>query len=117
MSTKYLKLFFPHFFMIFNLLKQVFCKHDYEYWDTHLENVNNDGSLTFAKRISKTHRKCSKCQKSQMYDMRVGKTGWKMTSVEFPDKGDSFTYYINPKGLKTIWEKREESIDNILEAR
>ncbi len=52
-----------------------------------------------------------------MYDMRIGKTGWKMTTVEFPDKGDSFTYYINPKGLKTFWEKREESIDKILEAR
>ncbi len=54
MSTKFLKLFFPHFFMIFNLLKQVFCKHDYDYWDTHLENVNNDGSLTFAKNFQNT---------------------------------------------------------------
>lgn len=117
MSTKFLKLFFTHFFIVFNFLKQIFCKHNYEYWDTHLENVKNDGSLTFVKKISKTHRMCSKCQKSQMYDMRVGKTGWKMTSVPFPDKGDSFTYYINSKGVKTIWEKREESIDKILEAR
>lgn len=115
MSTKLLKLFLPHTSLIFKFAKSIVCKHDYEYWDTHLEGVNSDGSLTFIKRISKTHRKCQKCQKSQMFDMRPGKTGWKITLVKFPDSGDSFTFYSNPKGIKTIWDKREDTIDKILD--
>ena len=117
MFTKLLKLVFPPFFTIFNLLKQLFCEHDYEYWDTHIESVNDDGSLTFIQKISKTHRKCKKCQKSQMFDLVVGKTGWKMISKNFPKSGEAFTHYLNPKGLKTIREKRNEAIDKLLETR
>jgi hypothetical protein len=115
MSIKIFKLLFPHFFVIYNFVRQIFCKHNYEYWDTDIENVNNDGTLTFIQRISKTHRKCEKCQKSQRFDMRVGKTGWKMTSSDFPASGEAFTHYLNPKGQKTIWEEREKTIDRILD--
>lgn len=111
---------FSSLFNLYDFLKeriiQLRCAHIYTYWDTIFKEVDSDGNLKDYKKFStieNTHRLCKLCGKRERLNMTVGKWNWERVYYDFPD-GEPFTAIHNPRGIKTVKERRDELLNELL---
>lgn len=114
-----LKILFPYFH-IFDALKLEYqilvCNHDYIYWDTTFKEVKEDGSLHKSRfpDLQCSHRECCKCGKKERLNTTVGDWKWKRTNHDFPKHGTPFVALYNPHGFKSLQQKRDEILNELL---
>ena len=92
------------------------CDHDYIYWDTTFKEVKKDGTLNTSRfpDLKCSHRECGKCGKKERLNTTVGDWKWKRVNYAFPKHGKPFVALYNPQGFKSLQEKRDEILNELL---
>lgn len=104
--------------------KELWCYHIYHYWNSEFyiivpdDNNSKTGKLKpypSVERLDDSHRQCKICGRKQRLNMEVSNWHWESYHEELPPIGNPVKHTYNPSNLKTLDEKRDTTIDSILE--